>query len=146
MWTPILPENYPECMTAKHPTWVATLVAISFTYIPADAQHMNEKDSPCAVVVVTADLSHCLAKARDSADVKLNSVFKSLRERLDAGDAQRLVAAERIWIQYRDANCLAERALYEGGTAQYPAYMACLEAITRARTKELGVTYAVRLK
>ena len=62
-------ENYPECMIAKHLRCVAML-AVSFTYIPGDAQHMNEKDSPCAAVVVTADLSRCLAKARDSADAK----------------------------------------------------------------------------
>jgi hypothetical protein len=33
-----------------------------------------------------------------------------------------------------------------GGTAAAPAYLACLEAMTRARTKELAVGYAVRLK
>lgn len=44
------------------------------------------------------------------------------------------------------SNCSAERDLYEGGTAASPAYLGCLEAMTRARTKELAVTYAVKLK
>jgi len=56
------------------------------------------------------------------------------------------VSAQRLWIQYRDSNCAAERGLYNGGTAASPAYLACLEAMTRARTKELAVTYAVKLK
>lgn len=49
-------------------------------------------------------------------------------------------------MQYRDANCEAERDLYDGGTATSPVYLGCLDAMTRARTKELAITYAVRLK
>jgi uncharacterized protein YecT (DUF1311 family) len=113
---------------------------------PVRAQHMNEKDSPCAGVGPTPELAGCLAKARDSSDAKLNSLYKSLRERLDPSDAERLTVAQRLWIQYRDVNCSAERELYDGGTASFPAYLACLEAMTRMRTKELEVTYAVKLK
>ncbi|HWB96424.1 MAG TPA: lysozyme inhibitor LprI family protein [Bryobacteraceae bacterium] len=107
---------------------------------------MNEKDSPCASVVVTADLVQCLAKARDAADAQLNAVYKTVRGKLDAAEVQQLLTAQRLWIQYRDANCSAERDLYGGGTATGPAYLACLEAMTRARAKELKVTYAVTLK
>ncbi len=124
---------------------VLTVAALSAN-LPVRAQHMNEKDSPCAEVVVTADLANCLAKARDTADEQLNAAYKALRAKLDAADDQRLVTAQRLWIQYRDANCTAERALYSTGTAAGPAYLACLEAMTRARTKELAVTYAVKLK
>jgi len=124
-----------------------TLIVAAFAAnVPALAQHMNEKDSPCADVVVTVELANCLAKARDAADAKLNAAYKQLRSRLDAADGQRLIVAQRLWIQYRDANCTAERDLYDGGTAASPAYLACLEAMTRARTKELAVTYAVKLK
>jgi uncharacterized protein YecT (DUF1311 family) len=40
----------------------------------------------------------------------------------------------------------AERDLYQGGTAASPAYLACLEAMTRARTRELSIMYVVKLK
>jgi uncharacterized protein YecT (DUF1311 family) len=113
---------------------------------PCRAQHMNEPDSPCVGVVVTSDLVSCLSKAKDASDAKLNSVYQSIRKQLESEDASRLVETQRIWIKYRDANCSAERALYEGGTAKYPASLACIEAMTRTRTKELQITYAVRLK
>ena len=122
------------------------IVAVSTAKTPLFAQHMNEKDSPCVDVVVTAYLANCLAKARDAADAQLSTVYDSVRARLDAGEIQQLISAQRLWIQYRDANCVAERDLYGGGTATGPAYLACLEAMTRGRTKELRVTYAVRLK
>ena len=38
------------------------------------------------------------------------------------------------------------RGLYAGGTAAPLVYLACLEEMTRARKRELLVTYAVRLK
>jgi uncharacterized protein YecT (DUF1311 family) len=114
--------------------------------IAAHGQHMNESDSPCAKVVVTSDLTKCLADARDRADANLNSVYKEIRGRVEGADIENLTKTQRLWIQYRDANCSAERDLYEGGTAKYPVYFACLESLTRGRTRELQVTYAVRMK
>jgi uncharacterized protein YecT (DUF1311 family) len=78
--------------------------------------------------------------------VKLISTYKTIRAKLDTADAKRLIIVRRLWIRYRDSNCLAERELYNGGTASFPAYLACLEAMSRARVKELQVTYAVVLK
>ena len=123
------------------------LFSISFLAVTSSrAQHMNEPDSPCAGVVVTSDLVACLRKARASSDAEMNSLYQKIRKRLDAGEAEQLAKAQRLWIEYRDANCSAERSLYESGTAALPAYPACLEAMTRERTKELRVTYTVRLK
>src|ERR1700731_1387838 len=97
------------------------IAAVSTANIPLLAQHMNEKDSPCADVVVTVDLVNCLAKARDAADAQLNALYKRIQATLDATEVQQLATAERLWIQYRDANCIAERDLYGGGTASGPA-------------------------
>ena len=46
---------------------------------------------------------------------KLNATYHKIHDKLGTSDAQRLVAAERLRIQYRDANCSAERELYAGG-------------------------------
>jgi uncharacterized protein YecT (DUF1311 family) len=125
---------------------LSMLLAAGLAAVPAKAQHMNEKDSPCADVVQTAELTNCLSDARDKADTKLNAVYKEVRSRLEGADLENLIKTQRLWIQYRDANCSAERDLYEGGTAKYAVYFACLESMTRARTRELQVTYIVRLK
>jgi uncharacterized protein YecT (DUF1311 family) len=114
--------------------------------VPSFAQHMNEQDSPCAKSASTNDLAECLSKARVLSDAELNSVYEAIRKTLASSDAKRLMLTQRLWIQYRDANCSAERFLYDGGTAAYPSYRGCLEAMTRARTKELRITYRVRLK
>ena len=119
------------------------LLVVSY---PCYAQHMNEKDSPYAGVVQTVELIDCLSKAKDSSDAKLNSVYQSIRKQLVGSDLDHLTETERLWVKYRDANCSAERALYNAGTAANPAYLTCFEAMTRSRTKEVEITYAVRLK
>jgi uncharacterized protein YecT (DUF1311 family) len=113
---------------------------------PCLAQHMNEKDSPCTGPATTVGLVDCLSRSNALSDTQLNSVYQIIQKRLAPDDARRLVETQRLWIKYRDANCSAERALYDGGTAAYPAYLGCLEAMTRARTKDLQVTYTVKLK
>ena len=138
-------------MSRKKVIQVHNSLLFMLLFLPATstfsrAQHMNEPDSPCAGPSSTAELVGCLAKAFEASDGKLNSVYQTIRKKLDGEDANRLVETQRIWIKYRDANCEAERALYEGGTAARPAYLGCMEAMTRARTKELQVTYTVRLK
>ena len=110
------------------------------------AQQMNEPDSPCAGVVVTSDLVACLSKAQNSSESEMKSVYAAVRKNLTGKEAQRLASTQELWTQYREANCSAERSLYGDGTGSNPAYFACMEAIARERTKELRVTYAVRLK
>lgn len=122
------------------------LVAALFLAIPARAQHLNESGFPCAQVNVPVELANCLSDARKKSDDKLKAVYEDLRNRLNHADVERLAIAQRLWIRYRRSNCTAERDLYEGGSASYPAYVACLEAMTRARTEELQVTYALKLK
>jgi len=52
-----------------HSEWIGMLrlllllmVAVLAANSPARAQHMNEKDSPCAKVVVTVEVANCLAR------------------------------------------------------------------------------------
>ena len=130
---------------AKNKCWWL-LFAFFIVLSPSHAQHMNEPDSPCAKAVVTVELAACLEKARASSDAELNAVYSDIRKRLDETEARQLVGTQRFWIQYRDANCEAERDLYGNGTGRGPAYLACLEAMTRLRAKELRVTYRIRLK
>jgi uncharacterized protein YecT (DUF1311 family) len=123
-----------------------TLVSLGVLAAPVHAQHMNAKDSPCTSVVATSKLVSCLSDAREAVDAKLKSLYDKLRHRLGDEDANHLMETENAWMKYRDANCSAERALYDAGTAAVPVYLACLESMTRARMNELQVTYAVRLK
>ena len=126
--------------------FVVLLSFLLLTTAPSFSQHMNEQRSPCKNAGSTSDSVACLSRARVSSDAALNSLYREIQKRLDGDEAKQLIATGKLWIQYRDSNCGAERDLYGPGTAAGPAYLACLDAMTRERTKELRITYAVRLK
>ncbi len=108
----------------------------------AEAQHMNAAGAPCQKTSgVTIALDNCFARAYRTADDQLNQLYKQIRQVLTPDQQQQLVAAQRLWLQLRDATCRAESDLYKGGDAESPAYSACLEGETRQRTADLKTTY-----
>ena len=111
------------------PRLITLLAAAVFAAnLPARAQHVNGNDSPCAAAVTTIELGSCFTKARDADETQLNAVYERIRGQLETADEQRLGTAQRLWMQYWEANCIAERELYAGGTAAPTMYLACMEA------------------
>ena len=111
------------------------------TIATAHAQHMNSPLAPCRQVGNTVDTDNCFASALKDADVRLNQLYSKILSVLEPPDQQKLRAAQRIWLQYRDATCNAERDLYGDGTGSYPAYLACREEETRLRANDIQTTY-----
>jgi len=107
----------------------------------ASAQHMNSAGAPCRNVAITIAIENCFDKAYKAADGRLNQMYSQISKVLQPDDMQRLKVAQRLWIQFRDATCMAESNLYNGGTASAPAYSACLEELTRLRTADLETIY-----
>ena len=83
----------------------------------------------------TFQMVECLKVKTAQWDKRLNIAYQKAVQ--DAGSAQRdqLRAAQRLWIQYRDANCLYY-GLGEGTIARLDAGE-CMRSMTEARAKEL---------
>jgi uncharacterized protein YecT (DUF1311 family) len=77
----------------------------------------------------------CLKAKTAQWDKRMNVAYQQALK--DAGNAQRepLRAAQRLWIQYRDANCLYY-GMGEGTIARLDAGE-CMRSMTEARAKEL---------
>ena len=67
-------------------------------------------------------------------------------KRLDAPDTSRgggfgyaaaLLASQRAWLKYRDAQCVIEGAEFAGGSLQRMTRATCLTRLTRGRTRQL---------
>lgn len=95
----------------------------------------------CENAKTQSEMNQCSAAAYRAADKDLNAVYGSLKEKLDPDLFVKLQAAQRAWVAYRDANCEAESALYEGGSIQPMIRSSCLERATRSRIDELHVMY-----
>jgi uncharacterized protein YecT (DUF1311 family) len=88
-----------------------------------------------------AGLNTCAEANYDKADAALNRTYKEIVRRLkdDAATTKLLVAAQKAWIVYRDAECAFSISANAGGSI-YPMVLAiCLEDVTKQRTKELAV-------
>jgi uncharacterized protein YecT (DUF1311 family) len=83
----------------------------------------------------TYQMVECLKEKTAQWDKRLNVAYQKALQ--DAVPAQRdqLRAAQRLWIPYRDANCLYY-GLGEGTIARLDAGE-CMRSMTKARAKEL---------
>jgi uncharacterized protein YecT (DUF1311 family) len=74
-----------------------------------------------------------------NADKALNQTFKDIERRLadDANGKHRLVAAQRAWIAFRDAECSFQSSGEDGGTAAPEVALICRTALTTDRVEQL---------
>lgn len=126
---------------------VFALLMLAAMSLPSVAQHMNSSEAPCRDAGgSTIIMANCFSQALEIANANLQRTYSKLKEKLPIDDFNRLQAAQRLWLKYRDANCAAEYALYGGGTGGPVARLACLEEDTRIRTKELHTIYGWKPK
>ncbi|MPZ58379.1 MAG: DUF1311 domain-containing protein [Rhizobiales bacterium] len=83
----------------------------------------------------TSDIVECLNKMTEPWDKRLNKAYQEALKEARPEQREQLRAAQRLWIQYRDANCLYHR-LGEGSIARIDA-ADCLLRMTRSRAEEL---------
>ncbi|MEH1792543.1 MULTISPECIES: lysozyme inhibitor LprI family protein [unclassified Nostoc] len=82
-------------------------------------------------------INECARLSYQNADKKLNQAYKQLLPTLENSRKQKLIAAQVVWVKFRDANCEFERSKYEGGSIAPTIYFGCLENTTKLRTKQL---------
>ena len=99
----------------------------------ADAGDQGEAEPSCDGN--TYQMVECLKAKTAQWDKRLNAAYQKALEA--AGNAQRdqLRAAQRLWVQYRDANCLYY-GMGEGTIARLEAGE-CMRSMTEMRAKEL---------
>lgn len=93
------------------------------------------------------DMTQCAGLAAQKADAALNAQYKKTKASQTAFDAdsaddmkgavKALVAAQRAWIAFRDAQCVLEGFQAHGGTMEPMLVEMCTERLTLERTKEL---------
>ena len=88
--------------------------------------------------------------AARAADAEMNAQYRQTMARMKlmddgmASDAtagpsyqNALLAAQRAWLKYRDAECVVEGYEFRGGSAQGMAGAQCIANLTRARIRQL---------
>jgi uncharacterized protein YecT (DUF1311 family) len=115
--------------------WSVVLLVLAAASAPmaaADGQACSEAPDQ-------STMNLCADKAFKKADAELNTLYKQIGQRLkDNADATKLlVAAQRGWVGFRDAECKFASSGVSGGSAYPMIYSGCAERVTRTRITEL---------
>ncbi|MDH2382452.1 lysozyme inhibitor LprI family protein [Bradyrhizobium sp. CER78] len=112
------------------------LVAAAFIIAASSAFAGDQGDGEQSCDGSTYQMVECLKAKTAQWDKRMNAGYQQALKDA-AGDKQReqLRTAQRLWIQYRDANCLYYD-LGEGTIARLDAGE-CMRSMTEARAKEL---------
>ncbi len=113
--------------------WVALLLTSA---APLSSAHAA---GDCDNEVDQRGLNDCFAKLAGKSDAELNAVYSQIMARLksDAATTKLLVAAEKAWVTFRDAECNFSSAGVSGGSAAPMIWAMCLDGQTKARVKDL---------
>ena len=82
-----------------------------------------------------AELNECYGNAYKEADAELNVLYRQITARLkdDKATTELLVAAQRAWVAFRDAECALSASGVSGGTAHGMISAICLDKLTGKR-------------
>jgi uncharacterized protein YecT (DUF1311 family) len=85
-----------------------------------------------------ADLNECYGKAFKTSDAELNKLYKEITARLkdDADKTRLLVATQRAWVAFRDAECDFQASAVSGGSAAPMIRSMCLDGQTTRRIED----------
>jgi uncharacterized protein YecT (DUF1311 family) len=83
----------------------------------------------------TYQMVECLKAKTAAWDKRLNIAYQKAVQDVAPAQRDRLRVAQRLWVQYRDANCLYY-GMGEGTIARLDAGE-CMRSMTEARAKEL---------
>ncbi len=91
----------------------------------------------CKSPQTTLEMNMCSTQEFKAADSKLNQLYQQLLPKINSKQQQRLTAAQRTWIKFRDETCDYEAGHFEGGTLAAPTYVYCKARVTQERVKDL---------
>lgn len=111
---------------------IAAMAAVLMT-AAARAGDAGDPDETCDGS--TPEMVDCLAVKTARWDKRMTIAYQQAMKDAAARQRDQLRAAQRLWIQYRDANCLYYD-LGEGTIARVDAGE-CLRRMTEARAREL---------
>jgi uncharacterized protein YecT (DUF1311 family) len=86
-----------------------------------------------------AEMKEQANKRFANADKELNVVYKQLMTEVKSNrkHQQKIISAQRIWLQFRDLHCECESQKHEGGSLESLIYTECLTELTLLRIKDL---------
>jgi uncharacterized protein YecT (DUF1311 family) len=95
----------------------------------------------CKNAMSTPDINECAAIGQKKVEDKLNLAYqdklKYFNDPEDAGTKKSLIAAQRAWVKFREADCNAVYEQWKTGTIRTVMFIECMQKRAETRIKEL---------
>jgi uncharacterized protein YecT (DUF1311 family) len=100
----------------------------------------------CTRAATQSELNVCAEQGLAKSDAALNAAYRRIMARLkgDAAARNLLVAAQRAWLGFRDAECAFAASGVSSGSAYPMVVTKCRDELTQDRTKTLRADLACR--
>ena len=110
--------------------------------VASSAMMANAQNPVCHNDGSGVDAALCAHEDFVRADAQLNEAYQAALNMVGAdgertGARAALVAAQREWIRFRDADCLVQDRIFQHGTMREATVQSCLKDLTEQRTREL---------
>lgn len=126
---------------------VASAVVLGVVALGAEAQEPERMPDPPYTPALrtclekpenqgTMGMVDCMGAETQIWDRRLNREYQATLRSLESETQARLRAAQRLWVQFRDANCLTYRTL-TGGSMDALSAADCMMRMTALRALEL---------
>ncbi|MGE0210071.1 MAG: lysozyme inhibitor LprI family protein [Parvibaculaceae bacterium] len=117
------------------------LAVLAFFALAVSAPATLSAADNCANASSQAELDACYGKVYEASDKELNALYKQIEGRLktDPDATKLLVASQKAWISFRDAECAFSTSKSAEGSV-YPMLQAiCLMGLTEKRIADFKV-------
>lgn len=91
----------------------------------------------CDNAVSQNEMNQCAEDDFKRADMELNGIYKKQMDSLDDESKALLRASQRLWVQFRDAECKYVNAANEGGSIYPLVQFGCMTKLTKLRIPQL---------
>lgn len=123
------------------------IIVLTATLLTGAQDARAQEEPNCAEPVTQRDMNACADIEYDKADKDLNAAYRQLRTKVSdwdksadeasKGAVDALVAAQRAWVAFRDANCEVAGFQARGGTMESMLVSSCLADMSTKRAAEL---------
>ena len=116
------------------------LIAI-LGYLVAAASFCGVHAEDCANSPTQVEMNECADAELKQTDAELNKTYRAILERLKDSEEtkQLLVASQRLWLRFRDAECAFAASGVQGGSIYPTILQNCRTSMTAGRIKGLAV-------
>ncbi|MGA3091629.1 MAG: lysozyme inhibitor LprI family protein [Terriglobales bacterium] len=128
----------------RHVRWALIGVLLLFAVIstPSGLQNyalaqVKHSTASCDSETTTAAMRNCENLRYQQAEKALDSTYAELMKKLDETGREKLRAAEKVWLQYREADATFQADTARGGTLAPLIRITVMSDMTETRVAEL---------